>query len=270
MELQRTLPDFERIGVTLFAVSYDPVAVLATFAENHGIHYPLLSDEGSQVIRRLGLFNEHVYEHHAAYGIPQRDMFWGVPYPGAFLLDEEGRVVQKRFQQSYRERETGVAILEHGFGGKSSLPTVAVQTQDEEVTIRATLESDTYRWFQRLWLTIELALAPGLHVYGQPIPAGYIPLSVAVDPLEGLEVGAPEFPTPHLYRIEGLEEEFMVYEQRVAVSVPLTFTKEGEDLTLHVTIRYQACSEGDCFPPQTVHLQLPVKAADLIEWSRRK
>jgi hypothetical protein len=52
--------------------------------------------------------------------------------------------------------------------------------------------------------------------------------------------------------------------------VPLTFTQEGEDLTLHVTIRYQACSEGDCFPPQTVSLHLPVKAADLIEWSRRK
>ena len=94
MELQRTLPDFARSGVAVFAISYDPVAVLTKFAETHGIQYPLLSDEGSQVIRRLGLFNEHVYEHHAVYGIPKRDMFWGVPYPGAFLLDEAGRILE--------------------------------------------------------------------------------------------------------------------------------------------------------------------------------
>jgi peroxiredoxin len=167
VELQRTLPDFARDGVAVFAISYDSVAVLMKFAETHGIHYLLLSDEESQVIRRLGLFNEDVYEHHAVYGIAKRDMFWGVPYPGAFLLDEEGKVLQKRFQQSYRERETGTAILEHSFGGKSSLLKAEAQARDEEeVTIRATLESDTYRWFQKLWLTVELTFPPGLHVYG--------------------------------------------------------------------------------------------------------
>ena len=198
-------------------------------------------------------------------------MFWGVPYPGAFLLDTDGCVLQKRFQQSYRERETGTAILEHGFGGKSSLPTVEAQARDEEeVTVRATLESDTYRWFQRLWLTVGLTLPPGLHVYGQPIPEGYIPLSVDVAPIDGLEVGPVNFPTPHPYRIEGLEEEFMVYERSVVVSVPLTFTKEGEKQTLNVTIGYQACSDAGCFAPQTVSLQLPVKSANLVEWPPRK
>lgn len=270
MELQRTLPDFERSGVALFAISYDPVAVLAKFAETHRIQYPLLSDEGSNTIRRLGLFNEHVYEHHAAYGIPKREQHWGVPYPGAFLLDEEGQVLQKRFQQSYRERETGVAILEHGLGCESSLPKAEAQAQDEEVMLRAALDSDTYRWFQRLWLTVELNLAPGLHVYGQPIPPGYIPLSVEITPIDGLEVGASEFPIPHPYRIEGLSEEFVVYEKTVTVTLPLTFTQEGEDQTLQITVRYQACSDTGCFAPQTTHLQLPVKAADLIEWSRRK
>jgi cytochrome c biogenesis DsbD-like protein/AhpC/TSA family protein len=264
------LPDFVRNGIAVFAISYDPGPVLAKFAETHGIQYPLLADEGSQVIRRLGLFNEHVYEHHAAYGIPKREMFWGVPYPGAFLLAEDGRVLQKRFQQSYRERETGAALLEQGFGGRSSFPKAQTHAQGEEVMIRAMLDSDTYRWFQRLWLTVEVTPALGLHVYGQPIPDGYIPLSVEVEPIDGLEIGLPEFPTPQPYRIAGLDEEFFVYERHVEVSVPLTFTREGDDLTLHLTVRYQACSEADCFPPQTVRLQLPVKAADLIEWPQRK
>ena len=50
MELQRTLPDFARDGIVVFAIGYDPVAVLTKFAETHGIHYPLLSDEGSHAI----------------------------------------------------------------------------------------------------------------------------------------------------------------------------------------------------------------------------
>src|SRR5262245_32361508 len=167
-------------------------------------------------------------------------MFWGVPYPGAFLLDEEGRVLQKRFQQSYRERETGTAILEQGFGEKSSVPKAEAQARDDEgVTVWATLESDSYRWFQKLWLTVDINLAPGLHVYGQPIPEGYIPLSVNVVPIEGLEVGSPNFPTSRPYRIEGLEEEFVVYEGNVMITVPLTFTREGDDQTLNVTVDYQ-------------------------------
>jgi hypothetical protein len=265
------LPDFARSGVALFAISYDSVEVLAKFSQTHGIQYPLLADEGSHAIRRLGLFNEDVYEHHAAYGIAKRDMFWGVPYPGAFLLDEDGRVLQKRFQQSYRERETGTAILEHGFGGTSSLPKVQVQARDEEdITVQASLESDTYRWFQKLWLTVELNLAPGLHVYGQPIPEGYIPLTVSVALLDGLEVGSATFPAPHPYRVEGLEEEFFVYEGDVRIAVPLTFTKEGDDQTLQVTVGYQACNDSGCFAPQTMSLQLPVKAADLVERARPK
>jgi len=50
-------------------VSYDPVATLAAFAATHGITFPLLSDEASAVIRRLGLHNEQVQADHATYGI---------------------------------------------------------------------------------------------------------------------------------------------------------------------------------------------------------
>ena len=133
MELQKSLPDFERHYIVPFAISYDAVDVLATFAAKQHITYTLLSDEGSTIIRALGLCNEHVFEHHAAYGVPRRDQHWGVPYPGVFLLDEQGYVRQKRFQQSYRERETGVALLEQGFGLPSTVHGTPVQAQAQGV-----------------------------------------------------------------------------------------------------------------------------------------
>lgn len=56
------LPRLDASGVALLALSYDPVAVLRAFADKHGLSFPLLSDEGSHVIRRLGLLNERVQE----------------------------------------------------------------------------------------------------------------------------------------------------------------------------------------------------------------
>jgi peroxiredoxin len=51
VELQKSLPDFERHHIVPFAISYDAVDVLATFAAKQHITYTLLSDEGSTVIR---------------------------------------------------------------------------------------------------------------------------------------------------------------------------------------------------------------------------
>jgi peroxiredoxin len=69
VELQRHLPDFARHHIAVFGISYDPVDVLARFASAHGVTFPLLSDEGSTVIRALGMLDEQVYEHHAAFDV---------------------------------------------------------------------------------------------------------------------------------------------------------------------------------------------------------
>jgi peroxiredoxin len=42
----------EKNGVRIAAVSYDSQDILKSFAEKHGIGYPLLSDHDSAVIRR--------------------------------------------------------------------------------------------------------------------------------------------------------------------------------------------------------------------------
>lgn len=250
----------------MFGVSYDAVDVLATFAEKYGVRFTLLSDVGSKVIRELGLFNEHVYEHGAAYGIAKRDRHWGVPYPGIFVLDERGIVIDKRFWQSYRERETGTGILERSFGVALPVSGPQAETPGDVVAVRAHLDSDTYRYFQRLWLTVDLDVASGWHVYGEPIPEDYVPLAVEVAPLEGLVIGELEGPAPRPFRIAGLDEEFFVHEGRVRVALPLTFTEKVGDVTLEVTVRYQACSASECLMPAAVPLRLPVAAETHVEW----
>lgn len=260
--MQRSLPDFERENIAVFAISYDSVPVLQAFTERNGISYPLLSDEGSVVIRDLGLLNIHLAEQSAAYGLTPRPEHQGVPYPGTFLLDEQGIIVEKRFHQSYRERETGVAVLEQGFGSHGSSHGAEVTAATGDLRVHAVLDSPTYRYHQRLWLTLEVSIAPGLHVFGRPIPEGYTPFTVEVAPLDGLIAGRPDWPEPRPFTVAGLDEQFTIYEGDLRLSLPVTFTKrQAGDQTLTVTIGYQACSETDCRPPTSLTLELPVQEA---------
>jgi DsbC/DsbD-like thiol-disulfide interchange protein len=179
-------------------------------------------------------------------------------------------VIQKRFHQSYRERETGVGLIEQGFDVASSRHGPEAHGQSEGVKVKAYLDSTTYRFFQRLWLTVDLDIDPGLHIYGRPIPKGYLPVTIDVAPIAGMVVGEPQWPQPHHYPLAELAEELFVYTGKVAVSLPVTLTAEGDDQTLHVTIRYQACSATDCFLPSTVTLSLPLQTADHIDRPRRR
>jgi len=188
-----------------------------------------------------------------------------------FLLDEQGCVMQRRFQQSYRERETGVAVLERGFGMTSSVHGIPVRTQVQGIRVAARLDSPTYRAFQRLWLMVDIDIDAGLRVYGQPIPDGYIPLTVEIAPAEGRSVGTPEFPMPKPHSFKGLDEEFYIYEGRLTVTLPVTFVDDADDAIVQVVVRYQACNdELGCLIPQTVTLQVPVQVQDHIDRPRQR
>jgi hypothetical protein len=267
VELQGVHSQLRREGVALFAVTYDSVDVLRRFADRYGIEFPLLADEESAVIRRLGLLNEHVFEQHAAFGIPRIEEHWGVAYPGVFVLDRDGVVTGKRFYQSYRERETGPGILEQALGIAAAAHGPEWAIDAAAVSVRAWLDSPTWAFNQRLWLSVEVAIAPGYHVYGRPIPEGYYPLAVEVEEMRGLRVGEPAWPPPHPFRVEGLDEQFVVYEGAVRVAVPLTFAmRPGSGLqTLRATVSWQACTDRDCLPPAERRLELEVRERPLVE-----
>jgi DsbC/DsbD-like thiol-disulfide interchange protein len=134
------------------------------------------------------------------------------------------------------------------------------------VAVRAFLDAKAYRIYQRLRVNVEVVVPSGWHVYGEPIPYGYVYLSVSVAPVEGLELGEPLLPAPHPFRVEGLEEQFFVYDGKVSFAVPAVFTKNVGDLTLNVEVRFQACSSDQCQRPSRVQLDLPIKAEKHVEW----
>jgi DsbC/DsbD-like thiol-disulfide interchange protein len=231
------------------------VEVLAGFAERYGIRYPLLSDEGSRFIRELGILNEQANEN-----------VFGIPHPGMFVLNADGSIRSKHFYPSYRERDTGPGTLEHLLGIASGAKTKEATAASGGVFVRAWLDRDAYSWGQRIWLGVELQMEPGVHVYGSPIPDGYFPLELSVEPIERVHVGEPQWPPATPFKLEGLDDEFFVHTGSVRVGLPLTFmVVDAGRLEVRLTVSYQACTESECFAPARALLTLPIDERPLIE-----
>jgi hypothetical protein len=240
------------------------VRILAEFADRHGITYPLLSDEGSHTIRAIGLYNQHLAEQHAIYGVQVREHQFGVAYPGIFVLNEEGTVIAKQFEQSYRVRPAPAVVVEDVLGMAGERPAVAATADREGVHVTAWLGSRTYRPYQKLRLHVTLQMADGVHIYGKPAPEGSTPLEVAIEPLEGLSAGEPELPAPQPAHLEGIDETFWAYKERVDVAIPFAILSNQGTVTLRVQVRFQACTESVCYPPQDLALEIPLEGLDLI------
>src|SRR5438132_6391447 len=241
--------------------------VLAAFAEKRGITYPLLSDEGSHTIRALGLLNEqHLVEQHAFYGIKTRDDQRGVAYPGTFVLDERGIISEKHFEQSYRVRPTARMFEEFALGmsDASPPPADAPRANGEKLEVQVWTDAPTYRPFQQVRLHMDLSLPSGMHVFTSPVPDGFTPLLLEVEPLDGLEVGQPALPAARPFTVAGLDEYFVVYEDSFRAMIPLRFTKNLGSTVVTLHTEYQACTPTVCFPPATLRSDVQRNGLDLI------
>ena len=261
------VPTLTANGIALFAISYDSVAILAEFAGKHGITFPLLSDEGSRAMRRLGLINEGVLEDHAFYGIKPNPRHADLPYPGVYVLDQAGVISHKRFHESYRERDTGAGLLGRVLDIAAPVSGAEARIDREAVHVRGRLDSTTYAWFQKLNLLVDVEVAPGFHVYGDRAPTGSLALSARVEPIDGLEIGAMVWPAPSQHVIDGLDEKFAVHEGNIRGAGSLTFTGApgAGDHVVRVTVEFQACSDSLCLPPSSVTLELPIQEAALVD-----
>jgi hypothetical protein len=105
----------------------------------------MLSDKGSAVIRKFGILNANVP--------PDVTRFYGIPFPGQYLLAADGTVKGKVFLADYQERPTASQVLLTDFG--TSVGNNSVVVQADGVTAKVML-SDTRSFSgQQLGLAID-------------------------------------------------------------------------------------------------------------------
>lgn len=238
-------------GIRAFAISPDPPQILRRFAEKFGITYPLLADTDSEVIRAFGIFNENIPEGHDWYGIP---------YPGTYMVGRDGRVFARSFFSDHAERESVSDMLQESYRvvdmARGEMQTIATS----QLTARAYFSSPTLRPAQRTILTVEIELAEGMHIYGRPLPEGYIPVEVSVQDGEVLALMAVEYPAAAALRFEVIGETLPAYAESLVLKAHcLGKARERQDARIQVQLRYQACDERECYLPQTLGFELPLR-----------
>lgn len=104
-------------------------------------------------------------------------------------------------------------------------------------------------------LTVRVTIAPGYHLYAEPVPEGFVPLSVHLDPASAVVVGRPEWPVAERLAVEDVPDQFWVYHGQVVGRLPI----EPKAAVVEGEVAYQVCTETTCFLPARVAFRLPLE-----------
>jgi hypothetical protein len=249
-------------GINAAAITYDSRDVLANFAATYQIDYPLLSDAGSKVIRAFGILNTNIPEDHK--------MLYGIPWPGDYLIAPDGSVRDKLFLPNYEHRASASEIVLRHFG---DLGGNSVELASDVLKARVTLSTDRCFPGQELALSLDLRLKPGWHIYGEPLPANYQAIELTLQsPL--VDQQSMELPAPTPMELKALGETLPVYTDRLKAlgkvhirwspPMPAKFLEglgeriEPGPYKLQGVLKFQACSDDICEPPESISFELPL------------
>lgn len=258
MELQGRTTELAEQGLSIVAVSYDPVETLAKFAGARRITFPLLSDPGSAVIRQYGLLND---THEPG------TRFYGVPHPGTFMLDARRVVTARFFEEAYQERSTAASILvRQGTGGAGPSLTAA----NQHIAVKASVSDAEVAPGSRVTLAFDVTPGRRMHVYAPG--AEYQVIAVTLEPQTVVLPRETVYPPSEIYHFVPLDERVPVYMTpfRLTRDVTIAATREAQaalrgmdTLTLTGKLEYQACDDRICFKPNAIPFKFELKVKPL-------
>ena len=256
MELQSRYADLRAGGLELAVITYDPIAIQQAYVERQGLEFPMLSDEGSEVIKRYGLLNESVEPGSRVYGIP---------HPGTFILDPDGRVVERFFEQGHQPRNTVSSIAVKLGNPLVGIGVDGTRLETDHLAAVAYPTDEVVAPGNRFSVVLDVTPKPNMHVYA-PGDHSYQVIALRVSPQAGLIVHPMTYPASEIYHFEPLDERVEVYRQsfRLVQDITIPVTPElreratsGDTLTIDAVFEYQACDDAICYNP----VDLPVSWA---------
>ena len=232
MELGQQNENLRKLGLKSLAVSYDSPDIWRHFMERKKLAFPYLADTKSNLIDSFGLRNKAV----------NIDFMQGIPHPGVFLLDAQGRVTAKYFEDDYRERFTIASILNGSFGQQAA---PQGEFTGKRIKVVTSASTSVVKGGQRIRLTLTATLGPGLHVYAPGAPEDFIPVAWTI---EGAKAASPTWPNA--------DKNFQ-YSGTFAASRDINLPPQlkNEEIVIKGTFRYQSCTEKICYPPENVAVE---------------
>jgi hypothetical protein len=236
----------------------------------------MLSDVGSATIKRYGILNtvamelagpnaddpalaENMRTYVSVVGGSAR--MAGIALPGTFILDRQGRVTSRFFEDSYIDRNTVSSILMRVGTGE---PVSAMKISGAHLDVTAYPSDSAIAPGNRITLAFDVVPHAGVHVYAPGAQEqGYRTLAVRLDASPLLQIMTPVYPPSEIYFFEPLNERVPVYQKPFTLlqDIVLEGTPQAQQalrgqssITITGTLDYQACDDKICFNPESVPL----------------
>lgn len=219
----------------------------------------MLADPESATIRRFRMIDPDNTENNVP-DYAKRD----VAYPGYFVVNRSGVIIERFVDPRYDDRRTGNAMVATLFpelleGSGRPIAAPHLQVTSGQTDSVATLGS-------HLKLFVDLALPRGVHVYA-PGVQGYRAIELTVDDSTWFKAAAPAYPRSRMLKLKPIHEIVPVYEKRARVTVDLVVANTGAlmrelartpDVPTPIAVAgrltYQACDDKVCYTPAAVPL----------------
>lgn len=248
----------------------------------------MLADAGSAAIKRYGLLNTLVEQAFGpnrddpavkadiekyVSGVGARPDMAGMAFPGTLIVDRQGRVTSRFFEDFYVERNT-VSSLLIKLGNQAGASVAAAKASTNHLDMTTYPSDAAVAPGNRFSLVVQVAPRPRLHVYAPGAEkAGYRVISLKLDPHPQVHVLPMRYPASEIYYFKPLKERVPVFQKPFQLAQELLLDgtpasqealRGKEELTLTGALQYQACDDRICYNPVSVPLSWKLSLRTII------
>jgi DsbC/DsbD-like thiol-disulfide interchange protein len=152
----------------------------------------------------------------------------------------------------------------------------SASTTTRHLTVATSTATESTAPGARVSLVVDIAPKPAMHVYA-PGQQDFIPVSLTLAANSALTVEPVQFPAPERLTIKELGETHLVYSKPFRIVQPVTLAKNAggsrtrtrpASVTVHGTLKYQACDDSICYAPVSVPVAWTVALQDRPDRAR--
>jgi hypothetical protein len=238
VQLEASLDEFTENGLGVVTISYDSVDILKSFADRMGgFRYPTLADPDSEIIEAFGIRNPNPEPGSRTDGMT---------FPGIYIVDTDGIVQEKFFEDSHRIRPTADTILMKTFGADGGRRT---EVQLPQFNFAAYASQDEWRPGNTVVLVADIELPELMHLYAPG--SDYTAINLSIVETDHVLMGELVLPEPEILYLEPIDESVPVYHGTARIQRDITLAPAYRDETIAVDaiLTYQTCDDEICFPP---------------------
>ena len=251
---------FDESDVKLYVLSYDSHKAIANFSQTHNITFTMLSDPDSIVIKDFGILNTLIPENAHPW--------FGIPFPGAYIINKQGIITAKIFENIHHARPGPEQLLAAALGERFNVETTSSPTED--VAVDVSFHGDSLPTGITREIVATIRVPEGKHIYSEPVPEGLVATSIELDSNPGIVAYTPVQPKTSPLTLTGSDTTLQVYEGNTVLRLPVAQngqliekTDEGNFVTVSGKVHWQACDDKECDLPESVDFEFRIKVESL-------